>query len=148
PYTCAYLIVDGRLSRSRSTNLLLHLSLEGLARGGETPQLGVSETGDEVVVHHPHRLHERVANRRSHEAEATLPELRTHAVGLPRPRGNLPQCFASMLLRHAAHKAPQERVEGAVCLLKVQEGAGVGQCGLDLLAVAHDPGVLQQSADP
>ena len=32
--------------------------------------------------------------------------------------------------------------------MKVQEGTGVGHRGLDFLAVAHDPGVLQQSADP
>src|SRR5205823_12259357 len=125
----------------------LCLSLDALARGRETAQLAVSETGDDVVVHHPDRLHERVANRRSHETEATLAERRAHAVGLSRPRGNLPQCFASMLLRHATHEAPQERVKGAVCLLKVREGTGVGHRGLDFLAVAHDPGVLQQSAD-
>src|SRR5205085_2203903 len=69
-------------------------------------QLRVAEAGDEVVVHHPHRLHERVADGRSDEAESALDERLAHAVGLLGARRELAQRAARVLFGRAADEAP------------------------------------------
>src|SRR5207245_2077931 len=54
---------------------------------GSAAELGVPETGHEVVVHHPDRLHERVTDGRPDEPEAPLRESGAHRVRFPAPGG-------------------------------------------------------------
>src|SRR6266571_3587878 len=49
-----------------------------LGSRAEALHLAVTEAGDEVVVHHPHSLHEGIADGRPDKAEATLDERRAH----------------------------------------------------------------------
>src|SRR5947199_1454275 len=46
----------------------------------EPAHLGVAEALHEMVVDHPHRLHERIADRRADEPEAALDERGAHPI--------------------------------------------------------------------
>src|SRR6266851_2658437 len=47
----------------------------------EPLNLSISETADEVVVHHADRLHVRIHDGRTDEAEPAVPEILTERVG-------------------------------------------------------------------
>jgi len=62
----------------------------GRRSAGPEPRHGApAEAVDGVVVHHPHRLHEGVADRGPHEAKAALHEILAHRLRLVRLRGDL-----------------------------------------------------------
>src|SRR5438034_5187301 len=105
----------------------------------EALHLAVTEAGDEVVVHHPHSLHEGITDGRPDKAEATLDERRAHRVRLTRPGGEIPQRASTVLLRRPTHEAPEEVAERAVAFLEVEEGPGVADRGIHFLAIADDP---------
>src|SRR2546429_4948832 len=75
----------------------------------EALHLAVTEAADEVVVHHPHSLHEGITDGRPDKAEATLDERRAHRVRLTRPGGEIPQRASMGLLRLPTHEA-QDKV--------------------------------------
>src|SRR5713101_2368720 len=113
----------------------------------EALHLAVTEAGGEVVVHHPHRLHEGIHDGRPDKAEATLDERRAHRVRLARPGGEIPQRAATVLLRLPTHEAPEKGAERAVSFLEVEEGSGVANRGIHFLAIADDPRILQKLRD-
>src|SRR5207245_9796254 len=80
----------------------------------EPAHLGVAEALHEMVVDHPHRLHERIADRRADEPEAALDERGAHPIRYAGPGGQVSQAAAGVLLRRAGHEAPQERIERAL----------------------------------
>src|ERR1051325_6719605 len=106
------------------------------------------EAGDEVIVHHPHRLHERVADGRTDEAESALEERLAHAVRFFGARRKLSQRPARILLGDAADEAPEEAVERPFLLAELEERLRVLDRGLDLLPVADDARILQRALDP
>src|SRR2546430_868502 len=107
----------------------------------------MAEAGDEVVIHHAHRLHERVADGRSHEAEAPLEESGAHGVRFPGARRKVAQGASTVLLRGPAHEAPEKGAERAALPLEREECPGVADGGSDLLAVADDSRVLEELRD-
>src|SRR5216117_683681 len=113
----------------------------------EALHLAVTEAGDEVVVHHPHSLHEGITDGRPDKAEATLDERRAHRVRLTRPGGEIPQRASTVLLRRPTHEAPEKVAERAVAFLEVEEGPGVADRGIHFLAIADDPRILQKLRD-
>src|SRR2546430_5533816 len=113
----------------------------------EALHLAVTEAGDEVVVHHPHSLHEGVTDGRPDKAEATLDERRAHRVRLTRPGGEIPQRASTVLLRRPTHEAPEKVVERAGAFLEVEECPGVADRGNHFLAIADDPRILQKLRD-
>src|SRR2546430_10213421 len=118
-----------------------------LGSRAEALHLAVTEAGDEVVVHHPHSLHEGITDGRPDKAEATLDERRAHRVRLTRPGGEIPQGAPTVLLRRPTHEAPEKVAERAVALLEVEEGPGVADRGIHFLAIADDPRILQKLRD-
>ena len=106
---------------------------------------GVERAAREMVVDHPHRLHEGVADRRADEGEAALLEV-------PREARPTPACVAGTSFidlrrfddRPAADEAPHVGVEAAELLLHREEGLRVPHRALDLQAVADDPRVEQE----
>src|SRR5947199_9141773 len=72
----------------------------------EALHLAVTEAGDEVVVHHPHSLHEGITDGRLDKAEATVDERRAHRVRLTRPGGGSPRRAPTVLPRRPTPEAP------------------------------------------
>src|SRR5437016_7620417 len=113
----------------------------------EALHLAVTEAGDEVVVHHPHSLHEGITDGRPDKAEATLDERRAHRVRLTRPGREIPQRASTVLLRRPTHEAPEKVAERAAAFLEVEEGPGVADCGIHFLAIADDARIPQKLRD-
>src|SRR5512136_430965 len=64
---------------------------DGLFSAAWAGEFGVAEAGDEMIVHHPDRLHEGVTDGGADKAESTLEEGPAHRLGLGRPRRYLGQ---------------------------------------------------------
>src|SRR5919204_2653588 len=99
---------------------------------------------DGVVVHHPCRLHERVADRRADEAEATPLQILRQRTRLRRLRGDLRERAPLVDDRLAADERPEVRVERAVLLLYLEHALRVRHRRLDLEPVADDACVAQE----
>src|SRR5918996_3141051 len=100
-----------------------------------------------VVIEEADGLHERVADRRSHEAEPAASQ-----VGAERARhgglgGHRAHRAPPALLRPPRDEAPQVLGERAVLGLHGQERPRVPDGGLDLPAVAHDALVREEPAN-
>ena len=61
--------------------------------GIQPPNLSISETVGEVIVHHTDRLHVRINDGRTSEAESPVFEILAKGVRLTRGRRNLPHCL-------------------------------------------------------
>src|SRR6185503_956238 len=79
--------------------------------------LAIPKTVDRVVVHHPRRLHERVADRRSDEPEPPLLQILAHRVGLRRARRNVAHSADGVHTRFSADESPDVGIERARFLL-------------------------------
>ena len=104
----------------------------------------MAEAVQRMVVHEADGLHERVADRRPHEAEAAPPQVvaeRARQRGFGRDRPRRPSL---VLQRPPAHEAPQVLRERAVLGLHGQERLRIADGGRDLGPVAHDALVDEQ----
>src|SRR5579859_4260527 len=100
------------------------------------------ETIDPMIVHHTGSLHERIADGAAHEAETALLQVLAHCVGF---RGTVRRLATPVVdLRLAAHEGPDVLVEAAELLLHREESLGIPDAALDLEAVTHDAGILEQ----
>src|SRR5204862_37637 len=114
----------------------------------ESPNLPPAEAVRRVIVDHPRRLHERVADRRPHELEAArlqVPAERACGVG---HGGHPPPRRPRVLPRRAGHVEPDPGADAAVLLLHPEPRARVADRGLDLRAVPHDRRVAEEFSDP
>ena len=101
----------------------------------------------DVIVHHPHRLHEGVGGSRAEEAEAAPLQIFREALA----RGRLGhraerlggEPGGALLLRR--NEPPDVLREGALGLDHAQRHAGVVDRRLDLPAMTDDAGVPQQA---
>ena len=116
----------------------------GRSRSAGRGDLGVAKAGDDVVVHHAGRLHERVAHGRPHEAEAPPLEVLAHRTRLLCLRGNLADLAELADDRRPADEAPEIGGEAAFGLLYLEHALRVRDRRLDLQAVADDAGVTEQ----
>ena len=117
------------------------------ARGGpaELPPAGARH---HVVVHQARRLHGGVAGRRADEAESEAAQLLAH--GRRRVRwwpAARPRRAQALCTRDAVDEGPQDLGEGFAGLVQRLDHARVGDGGLDLRPVAHDPGIVEQPFD-
>src|SRR6266404_8206801 len=133
--------------RRRVTRRRVAASSSGTASLTEALHLAVTEAGNEVVVRHAHRLHERIADGRPDEAEVALCQGVAHRVGFTGARREVAERAAAILFGSPAHEAPEERAERPVLCRELEERTGVRYRGMDLLAVAHDAGVLEELRD-
>ena len=61
-----------------------------------------------MVIHHPNRLHVRIADGGAHEFEAAFLESLAHGVTLGRTGGNLFKGFESILYGYSIDEPPDE----------------------------------------
>ena len=100
-----------------------------------------------MVIHHPRRLHVRVADRRAYELEAAGNEVLAECIRLRRLGRQVGHAPAMIHDRRAIHKAPDVRVERTECLLHAQKGLGIGDGTLYLAAVPDDAGIGHDALD-
>jgi len=101
-----------------------------------------------MVIHHPHRLHEGIANRRSDEAEAPLLQIFAQRIRHVRASGHLCHRPAGIHDWAAADKAPHIGLKAATFVLNRQKRAGIFDGGTDLEPITDDPGIGQERGHP
>src|SRR5262249_42574869 len=119
----------------------------GSALASRASDFAPSETPSQMIVDHAGGLHESVADRRAHESEASREEIPAHgprSIGLGRA---LPLPPPGVAHGPAVDEPPDVRVEASVLTLDRQERPRVGDRGIDLRAVADDPGAVHETAD-
>src|SRR5712671_6470946 len=94
---------------------------------------------DYMVIHHPDRLHVRIDDRRTDEAEATAFQIMAHRVRLGGASGDVPSASPAVLDRAALDEAPLVRVEAAELRLHLEKRLGVLDRRCNLRSVADDP---------
>src|SRR2546429_5665977 len=127
-----WIVMFGMLGALRARNT------RSLSRLRQPLDLSAPETADEVVVHHPGGLHERVADRRAHEGEAARLEVAAQRVREVGHRRHLPRLPPAVLERPPVHVAPEPGIERALDALDLAERARVAHGRGDLAAVTHD----------
>src|SRR5258706_12087355 len=106
--------------------------------------LPVAEALHGVVVHHPRRLHECVADGRPHKGKAAFFEALADRVGFRRAGRQSLSWLPGIHARLAANKLPDVAIERSEFLLHCQECLGILHGGRDLKAVADDAPVAHQ----
>src|SRR5687768_17600940 len=103
------LIRPSKQSRPRDPNRSRPPDFHHGARSGASSapvsHLMVSKAGDEVIVHHPRRLHVRVTDRRADEREAAAHEVLAERVRFRAPWRDLSDACPGVSLRLAADEA-------------------------------------------
>src|SRR5207302_9776676 len=94
---------------------------------------------DDMIVDHPRRLHEGVADGRSDKAKSALFQGPAHGVRFRACCGDILQRPAGVNLRLAANKLAYRACEAAALPLDGSEGGGVAACRLRLHAIADGP---------
>src|SRR2546430_17634010 len=97
-------------------------SLLGCGDGRREPtHLGVAEALHEMIVDHPHRLHERVTDRRADEPKVAPDERGAHPVQFAGAGGQVPQAAAAGLLGRAPPPSPPKTPARAALLPEDEE---------------------------
>ena len=110
--------------------------------------LFVTEARDDVIIHHPHSLHEGITDHGADKGEAPFLEFPAHHVGFPGAAGNLLQALPAVLNGGAFYKAPQERIKRTIFFLDLDRAASILNGGLDLPPVSDDTGVAGGAPSP
>ena len=97
-----------------------------------------------MVVHHPSRLHERVANCRTHECKSAAQQVLAHGVGFRRSRRHVRHSPPRAAQRMPAREPPDVGVERSELLLHFQESPCVFYGCRDLEAIAHNARITHQ----
>src|SRR5258708_105010 len=100
--------------------------------------LAVSETVDQVIVHHPDRLHVGVDDGRADEAEPALLEILAERVGLRGSRWDFLGPFPAIQQWVTIDEAPAVGIEAPKLVLDGEELARVAHRGFNLTAIADD----------
>src|SRR5919204_6600773 len=120
------------------------LSRTDCCRAVALRQLVVTEAVGRVIVHETDGLHERIADRRTDEAESAPDKILAQGVGFRRPRRYLTQRLPVVHLRRTADELPDVLVEGAELLLHSQKRARVRDRARHLETIANDARILEQ----
>jgi hypothetical protein len=105
----------------------------------------VAGTGYEVVIDHPGRLHQGVADRRADKLEPALQQVAAHRVGFGRARWNVGHPSPAVLLRLVADETPEVSVEASQLLARHEERFRVLDRGCNLQTVSYDADVAEQA---
>ena len=81
----------------------------------------VPETGHQVVVHHPCRLHEGVADRGAHEGKTPLFQVPAHVLRLRGDRRDMVDLSPPIFLRFSPDQTPDISVETPLLLPNLYE---------------------------
>src|SRR5437868_4143011 len=107
------------------------VSGSGAPRRLEPPNLSISETVDEVVVHHADRLHVGIHDGGTDEAESPALEILAEYVGFARGRRNLPHRLAPIQLGPPVDEPPAISVETSELLLNCEKRPRVAHSRFD-----------------
>src|SRR5690348_8312690 len=107
----------------------------------------MTEARHEVIVHHPDRLHERIADGGPDEAKPALGEGFAHCVRLSAAGWQVSQGAPTILLGRPAYEAPEKGAETTFLLLELEECAGIADGRAHLLPVSHDSWIFQYLFD-
>src|SRR6185503_11777 len=119
---------DARVPFSRSTLRTLGRQI-----------LRMPKTFEDMVVHHAHRLHERVTNRGSDKSKTSLLQITAHGLRFGGFRRHLSQVRPSIHQRSMVYKLPQVIAEAAKLLLNSQERLSVRNRRFNFQPIANDP---------
>jgi hypothetical protein len=100
-----------------------------------------------MIVHHPRRLHECVADRTTDELETPFLQIFAHAIGVGRTRGKLLQASPAILFRLTANEPPDVGIERSVLALHSQKDFGIRNGRPYLHPIANDAGILEELLD-
>src|SRR5438445_93362 len=100
-----------------------------------------------MVVHHPDRLHVRVADCRTDKLEASTLQVLAHFVRFLCSCRDLFQGLPPARFRSTTRETPDVRVEAPELLFHDQEGFGIFDGGRDLRSVPDDAGVGEERPD-
>ena len=98
-----------------------------------------------MIVHHPDRLHEGVADGGPDEAKAAVDEILAHGFRLGCAGRNILERAPAVGPRPTVHERPEVGIEAAALPLDGERGPGVPDGGRDLQPIAHDAGIGQMS---
>ena len=98
-----------------------------------------------MVVDHPGGLHERIADRRTHELQPPREEISAHRFRLFRSGGYLSHRAPAVLNRTPGDEAPGVSIEAPELSADLEKSRCVSDGRQDLLPVADDPGVTEQA---
>src|SRR5258705_4509061 len=108
----------------------------------------MSETVNQVVVHHANGLHVRIYHRRSDEAEPAALEIAAEGIRLGGRARNLTHRVPSVLPWATIDELPTVRVEAPVFLLHRQKRSRILHGGSNLHPIADDLLVGSQPFHP
>ena len=109
--------------------------------------LVVSKAVRHVIVHHADRLHECIADGRSHKVESALFQILAHHLGHLRLRRHIRNAFPCVLDGNAVHLAPQIRVERTIRLLDIENPLRILDGRFDLEAIPYDAGISHETGN-
>ena len=107
--------------------------------------LRVAKTVASMIVDHPHRLHERVADRRPDKAEPPLLQGPAHCLGLIGFSGDLCQRSERAPPGLSVNELPEKFFERCPFGPKIPHGPRVRDRRGDLCPIANDAGVGQEA---
>src|SRR5215472_11319023 len=113
----------------------------------ERSDLLVAEAVGHVVVDHSDRLHKRINDSGTDEAEAAFFQVLAQRIGFGGGGGQVAALAQRIALGLAAHELPYVGIEAAELLLHRKERLRVGNRGIDLQANADDALVVEQAGD-
>src|SRR6202521_2240165 len=109
-----------------------------LRDGIQAPNLSISETIDEVIVHHADRLHVRINDGRTDEAESPLFEILAKRVRFTRGSWNLPHCLPPVEFGSSIDEPPAISVKTSQLSLNCKKRTRVAYRGFDFHPVSND----------
>ncbi len=112
------------------------------------PKLSVPKTVEKVIVHHADRLHIRINDGRTDEAESPVLEILTQHVGFERGRRNLPHCLPPVELGSSIHETPAVGVKASELFLNFEKRPGVAHRGFDFHTVPNDRRIQCELLNP
>src|SRR3989442_1365599 len=128
-------------------SLFLGIFIRSLNSVSEFLDCVISEAFRSMVVHHANGLHERVANGRPNESEASSSKLLAHNLRLSRGRRNLAERVELVPDWSAADKSPDVIVEGTEFFPGCQELFRVRDRRFDFETITYDPGIAKETFD-
>src|SRR5579875_2721079 len=110
-------------------------------------EMRMSKAVDDVIVHHPDRLHEGVADRRADEPAPVSLQIGAQSMRFRRGSRYVGERAPGVYPGPAIYIAPEEGIEGTELILDATHGACVIDRCLNLGTIADDTAIHQQPLD-
>src|SRR5437879_13138341 len=108
------------------------------AAGSLPDDLRITETIDEVIVHHSNGLHVGINDCRTNETESAMLEVLAERIGFDRSCRNLSHDLPPVKLWLSVNETPGIGVEASELFLDFEKRACVAHGGFNLHTVAND----------